>query len=118
MNDAYDYRIALPAPALSQIDPRWANSRYLVSGNGKYDIGDVGCTITALGMAANYATGKTKFSPAYVNQHYGETIAALQHKDLAEKIAGNFARRTVHPKEDLLQIAMIGLIKAARRYDP
>jgi RNA polymerase sigma-B factor len=37
--------------------------------------------------------------------------------DLAEKIAGNFARRTVHPKEDLLQLAMIGLIKAARRYD-
>jgi RNA polymerase sigma factor (sigma-70 family) len=38
--------------------------------------------------------------------------------DLAEKIAGNFARRTVHPKEDLLQLAMIGLITAARRYDP
>jgi RNA polymerase sigma-B factor len=38
--------------------------------------------------------------------------------DLAEKIAGNFARRTTHPKEDLLQLAMIGLIKAARRYDP
>jgi DNA-directed RNA polymerase sigma subunit (sigma70/sigma32) len=43
---------------------------------------------------------------------------ALEHMDLAEKIAGNFARRTVHPKEDLLQLAMIGLIKAARRYDP
>jgi RNA polymerase sigma factor (sigma-70 family) len=43
---------------------------------------------------------------------------ALQHRYLAEKIAGNFARRTVHPKEDLLQLAMIGLIKAARRYDP
>jgi RNA polymerase sigma factor (sigma-70 family) len=43
---------------------------------------------------------------------------ALQHRDLAEKIAGNFARRTIHPKEDLLQLAMIGLIKAARRYDP
>jgi DNA-directed RNA polymerase specialized sigma subunit len=38
--------------------------------------------------------------------------------DLAEKIAGNFARRTIHAKEDLLQLAMIGLIKAARRYDP
>jgi DNA-directed RNA polymerase sigma subunit (sigma70/sigma32) len=43
---------------------------------------------------------------------------ALEHRDLAEKIAGNFARRTVHPKDDLLQLAMIGLIKAARRYDP
>jgi RNA polymerase sigma-B factor len=38
--------------------------------------------------------------------------------DLAEKIAGNFARRTIHAREDLLQLAMIGLIKAARRYDP
>jgi RNA polymerase sigma-B factor len=38
--------------------------------------------------------------------------------DLAERIAGNFARRTVHSMEDLLQLAMIGLIKAARRYDP
>jgi hypothetical protein len=43
---------------------------------------------------------------------------ALEHMELAEKIAGNFARRTVHPKDDLLQLAMIGLIKAARRYDP
>jgi RNA polymerase sigma factor (sigma-70 family) len=43
---------------------------------------------------------------------------ALEHMDLAEKIAGNFARRTIHSKEDLLQLAMIGLIKAARRYDP
>jgi hypothetical protein len=25
-----------------------------------------------------------------------------EHMDLAEKIAGNFARSTVHPKEDLL----------------
>jgi DNA-directed RNA polymerase specialized sigma subunit len=31
--------------------------------------------------------------------------------DLAEKIAGNFARHTVHPKEDLLQLAMIGLVR-------
>jgi DNA-directed RNA polymerase specialized sigma subunit len=41
-----------------------------------------------------------------------------EHVVLAEKIAGNFARRTVQPKEDLLQLPMIGLIKAARRYDP
>ncbi len=50
--------------------------------------------------------------------HAAADALALQHMDLAEKIAGNFARRTVHPKEDLLQLAMIGLIKAARRYDP
>jgi DNA-directed RNA polymerase sigma subunit (sigma70/sigma32) len=49
--------------------------------------------------------------------HAAADALALEHMDLAEKIAGNFARRTVHPKEDLLQLAMIGLIKAARRYD-
>jgi RNA polymerase sigma factor (sigma-70 family) len=53
-----------------------------------------------------------------VRPHAAADALALQHMDLAEKIAGNFARRTVHPKEDLLQLAMIGLIKAARRYNP
>lgn len=53
-----------------------------------------------------------------VRPHAAADALALQHRDLAEKIAGNFARRTVHPTEDLLQLAMIGLIKAARRYDP
>jgi len=53
-----------------------------------------------------------------VRTHAAADTLALEHMDLAEKIAGNFARRTVHPKEDLLQLAMIGLIKAARRYDP
>ena len=53
-----------------------------------------------------------------VRPHAAADAMALKHIDLAEKIAGNFARRTVHPKEDLLQLAMIGLIKAARRYDP
>ena len=53
-----------------------------------------------------------------VRPHAVADALALEHMDLAEKIAGNFARRTVHPKEDLLQLAMIGLIKAARRYDP
>jgi RNA polymerase sigma factor (sigma-70 family) len=53
-----------------------------------------------------------------VRPHAAADALALEHMDLAEKIAGNFSRRTVHPKEDLLQLAMIGLIKAARRYDP
>jgi len=53
-----------------------------------------------------------------VRPHAAADALALEHMDLAEKIACNFARRTVHPKEDLLQLAMIGLIKAARRYDP
>jgi len=43
---------------------------------------------------------------------------ALQHLDLADAIAGNFARRTIHPFEDLRQVAIIGLLKAAERYTP
>ena len=53
-----------------------------------------------------------------VRPHAAADALALEHMDLAEKIAGNFARRTIHQKEDLLQLAMIGLIKAARRYEP
>jgi len=53
-----------------------------------------------------------------VRPHAAADALALEHMDLAEKIAGNFARRTVHTKDDLMQLAMIGLIKAARRYDP
>ena len=43
---------------------------------------------------------------------------ALQHLDLADAIAGNFARRTIHPFEDLRQVAIIGLLKVAERYTP
>jgi DNA-directed RNA polymerase specialized sigma subunit len=43
---------------------------------------------------------------------------ALQHLDLADAIAGNFARRTIQPFEDLRQVAIIGLLKAAERYKP
>jgi len=43
---------------------------------------------------------------------------AMQHLDLADAIAGNFARRTIHPFEDLRQVAIIGLLKAAERYCP
>lgn len=49
--------------------------------------------------------------------HTAADALALEPVDLAEKIAANFARRTVHSKEDLLQLAIIGLIKAVRRYD-
>ncbi|MCP9841398.1 RNA polymerase subunit sigma-70 [Synechococcus sp. J7-Johnson] len=42
---------------------------------------------------------------------------ALAHVDLADKIAGNFARRTSHPFDDLRQLAVIGLLKAAARFD-
>ncbi|MCP9803465.1 RNA polymerase subunit sigma-70 [Cyanobium sp. T1G-Tous] len=53
-----------------------------------------------------------------VHPHAAANALVLQHLDLAEKIAGNFARRTVHCRDDLLQLATLGLIKAARRYEP
>ena len=42
---------------------------------------------------------------------------ALQHLDLANVIAGNFGRRTIHPFDDLRQ-AIIGLLKAPECYKP
>jgi RNA polymerase sigma factor (sigma-70 family) len=43
---------------------------------------------------------------------------ALQHQDIAATVAANISRRTGHPKEDLAQIAMLGILQAARRYSP
>jgi RNA polymerase sigma factor (sigma-70 family) len=43
---------------------------------------------------------------------------ALEHQDIARKVAANLARRTGHPREDLEQIAMVGVLLAARRYAP
>jgi len=51
-----------------------------------------------------------------VNPHAAANALALQHRDIAAIVAGNISRRTGHPKEDLEQIAMLGIIQAARRY--
>jgi DNA-directed RNA polymerase specialized sigma subunit len=53
-----------------------------------------------------------------VNPHAAANSLALQHFDIAKTVAGNISRRTGHPKEDLEQIAMLGIIQAARRYSP
>ncbi len=53
-----------------------------------------------------------------VNPHAAANALALQHRDLAATVAGNISRRTGHPKEDLEQIAMLGIIQAARRFSP
>ena len=53
-----------------------------------------------------------------VNPHAAANALALQHRDLAATVAGNISRRTGHPKDDLEQIAMLGIIQAARRYSP
>jgi len=53
-----------------------------------------------------------------VNPHSAANALALEHRDIAATVAGNIPRRTGHPKEDLEQIAMLGIIQAARRYSP
>jgi RNA polymerase sigma factor (sigma-70 family) len=53
-----------------------------------------------------------------VNPHAKANALALQHRDIAATVAGNISRRTGHPKEDLEQIAMLGILQAARRYSP
>jgi hypothetical protein len=53
-----------------------------------------------------------------VNPHAAANTLALQHRDIAATVAGNISRRTGHPKEDLEQIAMLGIIQAARRFSP
>ena len=53
-----------------------------------------------------------------VNPHAAANSLALEHLDIAKTVAGNISRRTGHPKEDLEQIAMLGILQAARRYSP
>ena len=51
-----------------------------------------------------------------VNPYAAANALALQHRDIAKTVAGNLSRRTGHPKDDLEQIAMLGILQAARRY--
>ncbi|MFN9870339.1 MAG: sigma factor [Cyanobacteriota bacterium] len=50
--------------------------------------------------------------------HAAANALALQHQDIARAVAANLSRRTGHAREDLEQIAMVGIILAARRYAP
>ena len=51
-----------------------------------------------------------------VNPYAAANALAMQHRDIAITVAANISRRTGHPKEDLEQIAMLGIIQASRRY--
>lgn len=53
-----------------------------------------------------------------INPHAAANALALQNRDIAKVVAGNISRRTGHPKDDLEQIAMLGILQAARRYSP
>ena len=50
------------------------------------------------------------------NPHAAANALALEHRDIAATVAANISRRTGHPKDDLEQIAMLGILQAARRY--
>ena len=50
--------------------------------------------------------------------HAAANALALEHRDIARAVAANLSRRTGHAREDLEQIAMVGIILAARRYLP
>ena len=53
-----------------------------------------------------------------VNPHAAANTLAMQHQDIADKVAGNISRRTGHQLDDLRQIAMMGIVQASRRYSP
>ena len=72
-------------------------------------------------------TGHTKAAAAPTNRRrphrtdHPDAAAndlALRHRDIARAVAANLSRRKGHPREDLEQIAMVGIILAARRYEP
>jgi DNA-directed RNA polymerase specialized sigma subunit len=53
-----------------------------------------------------------------VHPHAAANALALEHHDIAKIVAANISRRTGHPRDDLEQIAMLGILQAARRYLP
>ena len=68
-------------------------------------------------LSPSLRTGRRPRRQRPCNPNAAVHALALAHLDLADKIAGNFARRTSHPFDDLRQIAVIGLLKAAARFD-
>ncbi|MCT0249306.1 sigma-70 family RNA polymerase sigma factor [Synechococcus sp. CS-205] len=75
---------------------------------------------TARVVAPRGAPGKTPPSNrrgALRSPHADTDALVVEHLPFAAKVAANYARRTGHPREDLEQLAAIGLIKASRRYD-
>jgi RNA polymerase sigma factor (sigma-70 family) len=70
------------------------------------------------GRTRHQAGGPPASSHRPANPHAAANALALEHQDIARKVAANLARRTGHPREDLEQIAMVGVLLAARRYAP
>jgi DNA-directed RNA polymerase specialized sigma subunit len=56
--------------------------------------------------------------PRADHPHGAANALALRHQDIAKAVVANLSCRAGHPREDLEQIAMVGIILAARRYVP
>jgi len=74
------------------------------------------CGQQAVQLVLAYPSRPRRHRP--VNPHAAANALALEHRDIAQTVAGNISRRTGHPREDLEQIAMLGILQAARRYAP
>lgn len=61
-------------------------------------------------LQASPSTARTELSPDV-------TSLILEHRALAQKLASRYAGRG-EPLEELTQVAMVGLVQAARRFDP
>lgn len=70
------------------------------------------------GRTRHQAGGPPARSHRPANPHAAANALALEHQDIARKVAANLARRTGHARKDLEQIAMVGVLLAARRYAP
>ena len=74
------------------------------------------CSQQAVQLVLAYPSRPRRHRP--INPHASANALALQHRDIAQTVAANISRRTGHPREDLEQIAMLGILQAARRYSP
>ena len=74
------------------------------------------CSQQAVQLVLAYPSRPRRHRP--VNPHAAANALALQHRDIAQTVAVNISRRTGHPREDLEQIAMLGILQAARRFSP
>ena len=68
-------------------------------------------------QASARATTRGRARGPLRSPHAAADALVVQHLPFAARVAANYARRTGHPREDLEQLAAIGLIKASRRYD-
>ena len=68
-------------------------------------------------QASARATTRGRARSSVRSPHAAADALVVQHLPFAARVAANYARRTGHPREDLEQLAAIGLIKASRRYD-